>query len=187
MKTKLVLSAMLVVLSQFGCTQAPVGGSPCDDPDEDGFCNLPEPEGVDATRRIAVAVESKLSKQQWINASPGQVPGFANQLEIKMRLSVALTYENGEVVPYSRTQSLGRFTIQLEAVCPQTIEVGVSVRVEIPLVGPQTVFSDTMTFVRGGAAGENSFECDQLIRVTAGDETTGEPDFAFATEPLPVE
>jgi hypothetical protein len=185
MKARLLLIAILLSLTQFGCPQTPGGLS---DLDNDGFGDLPVPEGVDASRSIQIDVVSTLTKQQltdYLSSSAGLPPQFAGLIsvvQINIRFDITLTYENGEKVEHTESEALEPFGIQLEAACPQDILVKVTVSITAPLVGNFEVFAENFAFVQGGA---NSFECDTVLRASATfDVETGQPVFNVTFDPV---
>lgn len=186
MKARLLLIAILLSLTQFGCPQTP-GGLP--DLDNDGFGDLPVPEGIDASRVIQIDIESELTKQQLIDSLgsssglPPQFAGLISTIQINIRFDITLSYENGEEVEHTESETLRPFRIRLEAACPQNILVTVTVSITAPLVGNLEIFPpENFTFVQGG---ENSFECDTVLRASATfDGETGQPVFDVSFEPF---
>jgi hypothetical protein len=188
MKVRLLLIAILLSLTQFGCPQIP-GGLP--DLDNDGFDDLPVPEGVDDSRGIQIDIVNELTKQQFTDSLassadfPPQFVGLINTIQINIRFDITLSYENGEEVEHTESETLRPFGIQLEAACPQDILVKVTVSITAPLVGNVPVVEESFTFVQGGEGGENSFECDTVLRASATfDGETGQPVFDVSFDPV---
>lgn len=181
MKARLLLIAILLSLTQFGCPQTPAG---LPDLDNDGFGDLPVPEGVDDSRILQIDIVSELTKQQLASSAslPPEFVGLINTVQINIRFDVTLSYENGEEVQHTESETLEPFEIRLEAACPQDILVKVAVSITAPFVGNIDVFAENFTFVQGGA---NSFECDTVLRASARfDEETGQPVFEVSFDPV---
>lgn len=175
-KSPLLASALMVLVGTIGCQQPSSTGDLDNlvDADNDGFVDIAPPDGVtanEATNAKVVLSNSigtedigPLAQQQGID------PSLLNLVAIEVDIVMTLNYDGFESLVLRQTQDLEPFDRAMEAACPDSVVVDVTVVAKVPFIGDQEVFSGTFEQVQGV-----QYECGETITVETLIDDSGLP------------
>ena len=181
--TKWMGTMVMLAIAATGCQQPLPGGdlSNLADANDNGFDDVVPPDGVafdDATNakvRLVNTINSAdvavLAEQQGID------PSLLAFVAIDVDITLTLNYDGFESIVLRQNESLEPFTRAFEAACPDSISVAVSVDANVPVVGPQNVFSQVFDLEAG-----TDYDCGGTLNVETFADENGNPRVEVSSE-----
>jgi hypothetical protein len=155
------------------------------DANGNGYPEIPPPDGVDETATVAIRIQNHITKSEAENLAQVNAPQIIEDMvRVRARIRVDLTYPDGITDRLTGTRPIAPFEVKAEAVCPQAVEVSVSVVAEAPVVGSQTVAGlgpyrvERQTDALG-------YSCETLINIESFVDESGEAIATIDVEPFP--
>jgi len=168
--------AVSMMLAVAGCQQ-PTSDGDLDtlvDMNDNGFDDIAPPDGVtfDDETNARVTLNNTIGTEEIAALAEAQgIDSVAlNFVAIEVDLVMTLIYDGFENVVVRQSQALEPFTRQLEAACPDALEVDITVTANAPVVGPQIVFSDVFELTRG-----TDYNCGGTLEVETFVDDAGNP------------
>ena len=146
------------------------------DENENGFPDVPVPEGVEVeeTGTVNVHLANTISQEDVAALVKDFIDVEADLLDlvdITLNMTITLSYDGGITDVLEDSEPFVPFEKLFEVACPNVANVAVEVVAEIPFVGPQTLEEFDADLTQGV-----EFECGQTLEVEAFTNDNGFPD-----------
>jgi hypothetical protein len=185
-----MIAAGLAIALSAGCGSLPGEEGVLDqldmvlDTNNNGFPDVPTPEGVDKEGTVAIALVNHITLAEAEALAQVEIPDFVTGIiPVYADLIVDVTYPGGITDELTGTRPLGPFEMSLELVCPEAVELLVSINASIPLVGEQTFMTlGPYLFEQDSVA--RRLSCNSIIRAEASLDERGQPQLSLDVEPM---
>ena len=146
------------------------------DENENGFPDVPVPEGVEVEEigTVNVHLANTIAQEDVAALVEDFIDVEAdllNLVEITLNMTVTLSYDDGITDVLEDSETFVPFDKRFEVACPNVAHVAVEVVAEIPFAGPQTLEEFEADLTEG-----LEFECGQTLEVEAFTNDNGFPD-----------
>jgi hypothetical protein len=155
------------------------------DANENGYPEIPTPEGVDETSTVALRIQNHITRSEAEDLAKVNVPQIVEDMvRVRARIRVDLTYPSGVTDQLTGTRPIAPFEVKAEAACPQVVEAWVTVIAEAPVVGSQTVSGLGPYRVERGTDAFG-YTCETLINIESFVDESGAATATVDIQPFP--
>ena len=191
MKSKILTAiALSIAATNFACAPPALAPpktlddlSALEDLNGNNIPDLPVPEGVNVSETVIVVIENQIERDEALALvdSPIGIPDFVG---VTVDFALTMVYEGGRDITHEGSRNLEPFTIEVEAACPESVLVTVTVSVTgIPFVGSFQVLEEQLTASRDPGAANIAYDCGTILTVLSSiDRDTGAPSVTFTKE-----
>ena len=149
------------------------------DENENGFPDVPVPEGVDVeeTGTLNVRLLNTISQDDLVAMLGDLVElniDLMDMVDVILNMRITFTYDDGITDVLEDSETIVPFDKKFEVACPNSVNVAIEVVAEIPFVGPQTIEQLDHDLIQGV-----DFECGETFEVEAFINEQGFPEIGL--------